>query len=140
MTTNIAAEISNSKKNHFNNLDGKLGDPKLNQMAYWSHTNWRKVPIIPPLLINDHFKTNFNEKANHFNDFFCFANQCSLLNDSNKLTLKRASITTSLLSSVNIKGSDILNILKSLDVNKVQGYDDISVRMSKKSPKSILKQ
>lgn len=31
MTTNIAAEISNSKKNHFNNLAGKLGDLKLNQ-------------------------------------------------------------------------------------------------------------
>ena len=74
ITTNITTEISNSKKNYFDNLAEKLCDPKLNWKAYWSilksFTNWKKVPIIPPLLINDHFVTNFNEKANYFNDFF----------------------------------------------------------------------
>ena len=40
-----------------------------------------------------------------------FKNQCCLTNSNSKLTLKRDSITTSLLSSVNTKESDILNIL-----------------------------
>ena len=141
MTTNIATEISNSRKNYFDNLAEKLCDPKLNRNAYWSilksFTNWKKVPIIPPLLINDHFVTNFNEKANHFNDFF--VNQCSLINNHSKLPLNRDSITTSLLSSVNIKESDILNILKSLDANKGHKHDDISIRVLKLSHKSILK-
>ena len=73
MTTNIATEISNSRKNYFNNLVEKLCDPKLNRKAYWSilksFSSWEKVPIIPPMLIKNHFVTNFNEKSNHFNDF-----------------------------------------------------------------------
>ena len=67
MPTNIATKALNSKKNYFNNLDEKLCDPKLNLKAYWSilksFTNWRKVPIIPLLVINDHCVTNFNEKT-----------------------------------------------------------------------------
>ena len=44
-----------------------------------------------------------------------------------------------MLSSVDIKESDILNTLKSLDPNKAHGHDDISIRMLKLSQKSILK-
>ena len=44
-----------------------------------------------------------------------------------------------MLSSVDIKDLDILNILKSLDPNKAHGHDDISIRMLKLSQKSILK-
>ena len=81
MTTDVTDEISNSKKNYFDNLAGKSCDPKLNQNAYWSFlksfANWKKVSVIPPMLINDHFVTNINEKNNHFNYFF--ANQCSLI-------------------------------------------------------------
>ena len=62
-----------------------------------------------------------------------------MINNHSKLPLNRDSITTSLLSSVNIKESDILNILKSLDANKAHGHDDISIRMLKLSHKSILK-
>ena len=42
--------------------------------------------------------------------------------------MDQAPYTTSLLSSVDIKESDILNILKSLDANKAHGHDDISIR------------
>ena len=67
-SNNITTEISNSKKICFDNLAEKLRDPKLNRKAYWgilkSFTNWRKIPIIPPLLINDQLVTNFNKKAN----------------------------------------------------------------------------
>ena len=53
--------------------------------------------------------------------------------------MDQAPYTTSLLSSIDIKESDILNILKSLDANKAHGQDDISIRMLKLSQKSILK-
>ena len=141
ITSNITTEISNSKKNYFDNLDEKLCDPKLNRKAYWSilksFADWKKVPITPPLLINDDFVTNFNEKANWFNDFL--ANQSFLIKNNSKLPLNRSSVTTSLSSSVNIKESYILNILKSLDVNKAYGQDDFSIRMLKLSHKSVLK-
>ena len=58
ITTNRTTEISNSKKNYFHNLTEKLCEPKSNRKTYWGilkfSTNWKKVPIIPPLLINDH--------------------------------------------------------------------------------------
>ena len=92
---------------------------------------------MPPLLISDHFVTNFNEKSKHFNEFF--VNQCSLINNQSKLLLNRDSITTLLSSYVNIKKSDILSILKSLDSNRAHGKDEISIRVLKLSDKSILK-
>ena len=51
-------------------------------------------------------------------------NQCSSINNNSNLPLNRAPITTSFLSFVNIKESEILNILKSLDVNKAHGHGD----------------
>ena len=70
MTNNIKTEISNSKKIYFDNLAEKLSDPKLNRKAYCdilkSFTNWKTIPIIPPLLINDQLVTNFNERTNNF--------------------------------------------------------------------------
>ena len=53
--------------------------------------------------------------------------------------MDQAPYTTSLLSSVHIKESNILNILKFLDDNKAHGHDDISIRMLKLSQKSVLK-
>ena len=53
--------------------------------------------------------------------------------------LNRASVTTSLLSSINTKESDILNTLKSLDINKAHKYNDVSISMLKISHKLILK-
>ena len=113
----------------------------MNRKAYWailkSFTNWKKIPVIPPLHINDQLVTNFNKKANNFNKYF--SNQCSVIDNSSKLPTDQAPYTASLLSSIDIKESDILNILKSLDANKAHGHDDISIRMLKLSQKSILK-
>ena len=72
--TNDIKEIPNSTNIYFDNLAEKLNYPKLNRSAYWgnltSFTNWKKIPIIPFLLINDQLVTNFNEKANNFNEYF----------------------------------------------------------------------
>ena len=100
MTNNITTEISNSKKIYFDNLAEKLSDPKLNWKAYWSilksFTNWKKIPVIPPLLINYQLVTTFNEKANNFNEYF--SNQCSVIDNSSKLPIDQNPYTTSLLN------------------------------------------
>ena len=62
-----------------------------------------------------------------------------MLFNKQQLPFNGASISTSLVSSVNIKEPDISNILKSLDINKSHGHNDISVRMLKLSHKSISK-
>ena len=80
------------------------------------------MPIMHPLLINDHFVTNF------------FASQCSLINSNNKLSLNRVSSTTSMSSSVNVNEPDIFNILKSLDAAKAYRHNDISIKILKLPP------
>ena len=92
MTTNITEESSISKKNYFNNLSEKLCYLKFHQKDYWGifKSIEKKFPSTPPLLINYHFVTNFNEK------------KCSLIS-TRKFSLNRALITTSLLISVNMK-------------------------------------
>ena len=50
--------------------------------SYWSilktFLNNKKILVIPPILYDNKFITNFNEKAEIFNNFF--AKQCSLIN------------------------------------------------------------
>ena len=75
---NIRIEISNliskSKEKYYQRINAKLNDPSLSNKTYWSilkaFYNGKKVPIIPPLFINNKFVTDFQEKANAFNSFF----------------------------------------------------------------------
>ena len=57
--------------------------------TYWSILNHflnnRKIPAIPPLLVNGDIITSFSEKPDLFNKFF--ADQCAPLNNLNKLPL-----------------------------------------------------
>ena len=82
----------------------------------------KPIPLIPPLLVNNKFVSDFTEKANLFNDFF--ASQCTPISNSsypqeNLLKHKR-------LLTLNFKKDDILKIIRNLNVNKVHGHDDIN--------------
>ena len=131
--------IDSSKKTHFRKLSSKLNDPHLGPKTYWSILNGIlgkvKVPIIPPLYINNTFETNFLTKANIFNDYF--ASQCSLL--MNNSTLPNAHFkTNSRLSNIDVNRESIGNIIKDLNPAKAHGWDGISIRMIKMCDKSIV--
>ena len=49
----------------------------------WSFVNEKKIPLIPPILVNDQLVTNFLEKANLFNEFF--TRQCNTIEDDSTL-------------------------------------------------------
>ena len=65
----------------------KLSDPKTSSKTYWSilktFYNTKKVPIIPPILIENKLETDFLKKANYFNMFF--ASRCTPLSNSSSL-------------------------------------------------------
>ena len=52
----------------------KLNDPNTSGKTYCSilksFYNDSKIPLIPPLLVNNKIVSDFTEKANLFNDFF----------------------------------------------------------------------
>ena len=69
--------IYEKKNDYYNALAKKLSDPKTSSKTYWSilktFYNTKKVPIIPPILIENKLETDFLKKANYFNNkFFCF--------------------------------------------------------------------
>ena len=89
----------------------------------------KKVPIIPPLLINNEIISDFEAKANHFNNFF--ASQCTPLNNNSKIPENQTYKTNTKLSLIKFMNKDIINIIRSLNEDKAHGYDNISIRMLK---------
>ena len=68
------SELISTRKDDYNlYLADKLMDSTTSFTTYWSilktFYNGRKIPIIPPLLINDKLEINFEKKAHHFNVF-----------------------------------------------------------------------
>ena len=104
-----------------------------NAKTYWSlwktFYNGEKVPIIPPLLIDNKITSDFEAKANHFNNFF--ASQCTCLNNNSKIPKNQTYTTNTKLSWIKFENKDIINIIRSLNVDKAHDHDNISIRMLK---------
>ena len=74
------------------------------------------------------FVTNFQAKANIFNNHF--VEQFSLIPNDSVLPIPVSRCNSS-LSSVEITGEKFLSIIRSLDLKKAHGWDDISINMIK---------
>ena len=65
--------ISKRKKEYYDQLSKKLDDPLTSSKACWSMLktfySGTKIPLIPPIIIDNKVITNFTEKANVFNNF-----------------------------------------------------------------------
>ena len=96
------------------------------------------MPIIPPLLYNNKYISDFKVKADIFNNHF--SKQCSLIPSSSSLPdVIFGPLSYSSLSSFTVDADMLLNLIRSLDVNKSHGSDQISVRMLKICDSSIIK-
>ena len=93
--------------------------------------------MIPPLLINNEYVTDFKIKADLFNDYF--SNQCTLIDNSSILPqVPTNQLLNYSLSSFQIESDQILKLICSLDINKSHGFDQISARMLKMCDSSIV--
>ena len=95
------------------------------------------MPVIPPLLVNNKFVTDFKVKANIFNDFF--SKQCTPLANGSKLPENQVYLTNSRINSVPFSDDLVINIIRNLNVNKTHDHDDISIRMIKICDESLLR-
>ena len=140
VSTELSEMISKCKDDYHRQLSFKLNDPKTSAKAYWSILkalcNGKKIPLIPPILVNSKLISNFKEKANHFNAFF--ASQCTRVSNDSVLPSKTNSVSNVSLSSIQFKDQDILKITRFLNYNKAHGYDDISIRLLKICDSSIV--
>ena len=126
---------------YYENLAKKLYNPLLQAKTYWSilktFYNDKKIPLIPPLLVDDKHVTDIKTKANIFNKYF--AEQCTLLKSNSVLPINQTFLTQSRLTSLDFSEEEILKIIRALNIHKAHGHDDISIRMIKICDKSLLK-
>ena len=124
--------IIESKERFIAKMSAKLDNPKTVPKTYWSIINKflsnKKTPIIPPVLVNGELVSDFEQKANFFNNYV--ASQCTPTKTSSKLP-NFSYKTEKILTSSDIKYDDILSIMKNLNVDKAHGWDQSSIRMIK---------
>ena len=118
-----------SKATYHKRLPIKLSDSKTAPKTYWSilkiFVNGLKIPLIPPLLVNNEFVTDFLVKANLFNDFF--REQCRPIKNDSSLPINQTIETVTRLSDITIDTDTIIKLIRSLDPNKAHGCDGISI-------------
>ena len=141
LITEINELISSTKNLYYGNLAKKLNNPLLHAKTYWSilksFCNEKKIPIIPPLLVDNNFVTDIQTKANIFNKFF--AEQCTPLKNNSVLPVNQMFLTQFRRNYIDFNEDEILKIIRALNLHKAHGHGDISIRMIKICDKSLLK-
>ena len=130
--------ISEAKKNYILKMTSKREDSNTAPKTYWSILNRflynKKIPAIPPLLVDGTFISDFCVKANLFNNFF--TSICTPIKNNSTLppfTYK----TNTRINCFHVANKDVLLIINSLDSSKAHGYDNISIKMIKRCNDSI---
>ena len=107
-----------------------MNDSGTSQRSYWKIINRVmnicRAPKIPPILTNNQFILNCNEKAQHFNDFF--SQQCKLIINSSVLP-NPTPLTDRKIDHITIENDEIITLIRNLDPNKATGVDGISGQM-----------
>ena len=68
---------------------------------------------------------NIKEKANLFNKYF--SSQCNPLANDSKIPENHIYITETKVSSCDIADEVIYKIIKTLDINKTHGHDEVCI-------------
>ena len=99
--------------------------------------NNKKIPVIPPILRDNKFITDFKQKAEIFNSHF--SKQCTPLINNSNIPSECPRKSNQSLSSITFEINDIEKIIKNLDPNKYNGHDMLSICMLKLCSESIYK-
>ena len=83
------------------------------------------------------FVTDISTKANIFNKFF--AEQCTPLKNGSVLPSSQEFLIRERLCSLDFSNDEILKLIRSLNVHKAHGHDDIPITMIKLCDKSLVK-
>ena len=132
-------QIKNTKEKYFSNLGKKLSNPNHGLKEYWSSLNRlinkKNTQNIPPLLENDSFVINVQEKANLLNNYF--AEQCCTVSTASTLPELQPRCDAE-LQSVVIDRTKVLALIRTLDIKKAHGFDNISISMIKMCDDAIV--
>ena len=131
--------IDRAKEQYFEKLGKKLSDPSTGTKSYWitlkNILNKKKNSVIPPLLENGVFITDFQAKADIFNELF--VEQCSIV-PNNSVVPPLIFRTNNELSNIAIDEIEILKLIRKLNSNKAHGWDELSIKMIKLCDNTIV--
>ena len=91
------------------------------------------MPVIPPILHDNKYITDFKQKTEVFNS------QCSPLINNSKIPSECPRKSNESLHSITFEINDIEKMIKNLEANKSHGHDMLSIRMLKLCGESIYK-
>ena len=120
--TNVVTVIINVRKQeYFDQLTLKLNNLKTSFKTYLSKTfyNGKKIPLIPPLLVNNCLIADFKVKADLFNNFF--ASQCTPLENSSNIPNNQLYFTDAKIDTIQFNDNGILNAIRNLNTSKADG-------------------
>ena len=139
LTTELSNLIRDNKTEYHSKLAAKLVNPSTSAKTYWSilktFANGRKVPLIPPLLLNNEFISNFKTKANYFNRFF--NQQCTAISTDISIPSSVNLATNEAVTTVNFDEQLISKLIVALSPNKAHGHDGLSIRMLQMGSESL---
>ena len=139
LTTKIFNLICDTKTKYHSMLVEKLVNPNTIVKTYWSilktFANGRKVPLIPPLLINDEFISYFKSKVNYFSWFF--NQQCTAISVDSSIPFSVNFPTNETVNTINFDEQLISKLIVALNPNKAHGYDGLSIRLLNIVSKSL---
>ena len=120
--------IIEAKQNYIAKMSSKSDSPETASKKYSAiikrFLKKKKIPNIPPLLVNNKLVSDFHKKAELFNRHF--AEQCTLVHNTSTLPVFNFE-TNNRLKSFDINENDLHLIIKNLNANKAHGWDDISI-------------
>ena len=129
-----------AKEKHLTRLSAKLEDPSTAPKTYWSILNRflsnKKLPIIPPILVDDRVVSNYAEKTELFNSYF--ASQFTPVTNKSQLPSLEFKIGER-IEKITFTDDGINLMIKNLSVDKAYGWNNISIRMIKLCGKSIVR-
>ena len=94
----------------------------------------KNIPLIPPLLYINTSVTDFKQKGDIFNNFF--ASQCITFVNNSVIPGTQSYKTNSRLSSLSFENDELI---RSLNIQKAHGPDDISIRIIKIGDSGLVK-
>ena len=127
-----------AKEKYLTRLSAKHEDPSTVPKTYWSISNRfssnKKLPIIPPILVDDRIVSPFAEKTDIFSSYFDL--QCTPITNNSQLPSLEFK-TGKRIEKITFTDDDIYLIIKNLNVDETYGWDNISIPMIKLCGKSI---
>ena len=106
-----------------------MTDPSTDSKIYWPNLKTffknKKITLIQPLYIDKNWKSDFRLKAIHFSKYFAF--KWTPIKNDGSLQSTLEFCSQSRISFLNITEDDIFKIVRTLDINKAHGHDEISV-------------